>query len=73
MYFENPEVGNFVDSMHNVPRKALKCDLYDTVNVVVDEQSADKLLCTVFPGISTHDLYNAKVVMQDQIARRMGT
>ena len=61
--FQNKKVFRFVQNMRKIPKKVLRCDVYGTSKIVVDERHAKNILRKVFPTISSSDLYHAVSLM----------
>ncbi len=64
---------SFAARMKRIPRKAVKCDMYDGVTyIVVDERHARNLLDKVTPGASSVAMYDALVILRDRLASEIG-
>lgn len=68
--FENPKVADFAARMHKVPRKMQRCEVYGTTSVIVDRNHAGNILRKVFPTVSSSDVYQAVVILQDRLDER---
>lgn len=58
----------FASAMHGIPRRAIRCDVYGTVSVVVDERHARNILRRVAPTAAPSAVYDALCVLQDRLA-----
>ena len=57
----------FAHRMTRIPRKALRCEVYGTVSVVVDQGHAKNILRKVVPTATSADLYHALAILQDRL------
>lgn len=60
----------FAERMHRIPRKPLRCEIYGTVRVVVDQNHAKNVIKKVVPTATEQDLYEALHILQDRLDER---
>ncbi len=67
------KVEKFALNMKKIPRKALRCEIYDTVSVVVDERHATNVLLKCGdPAATGSEIYRALIILQDRLEERHG-
>lgn len=58
----------FAEHMKRIPRKALRCPVYGTMHVVVDEPHAKNIILKHGdPAATASDIYDAMRVLQDRL------
>lgn len=61
---------SFAARMKSVPRRAQKCDIYDTVTAVVDERHARNIFRKIAPTASGPAIYTALAILSDRLDER---
>jgi hypothetical protein len=57
----------FALDMRKIPRATQRCPIYGTVSVIVDRRHATNIIRKFVPTVSTSDLYDALVILQDRL------
>lgn len=53
--------------MRDIPRKAVRCEIYGTITAAVDKTHAMNIIRKVVPGITKTDCYTALCILQDRL------
>jgi hypothetical protein len=61
------KAAKFAVRMRKIPRKVVRCDVYGTVAVAVDERHARNILRKVVPTATSSEVYVALMIMQERL------
>lgn len=57
----------FACVMSNIPRRALRCEIYGTVSAAVDTRAVTRIFGKVSPAASHSAIHAALVILQDRL------
>ena len=63
----NSRAVKFAERMNRIPRRALRCEIYGTVSVALDERHAANIIRKVFPCATQSEIYAAMTVLHNRI------
>jgi len=66
-YGQTAALIRFATGMRRIPRKALRCEVYGTVSVVVDRAHAINIFRKLFPATNAQEHYIALMLLQDRL------
>lgn len=63
-------VEQFAWNMRKIPRRAIRCEIYDTIRIVVDKRHATNIIRKVIPTVTGPEIYDALVILQERLDSR---